>query len=78
MELTYDVTQTNWTKINDYDINTNWCKKVKKVKAISRRVYSVHTSQGEIRFRLTLRIILQLIQAYYTSNITIDSGLLYV
>ena len=27
-----------------------------------RRVYSVHPFQGEIRFRLTLRVILQLIR----------------
>ena len=39
-----------------------------------RRVCNVHPSQGDIRFRLTLRVILQLIWAYFTNNITIDSS----
>ena len=65
--------QKNCSKVNDYNIKTNWYKKVeqKTYTKISRinegspttigRVYSVHLSQGEIRFRLTIRVILQLI-----------------
>ena len=32
MEITYSEAQTKWTKINDYNMKTNRCKKVKKVK----------------------------------------------
>ena len=69
MELTYGVTQTNWTKINDYNIKTNRCKTVKQYRELNegspttiRRVYRIHQFQGNIRFRLTLRAILQLIR----------------
>ena len=58
----------NRTKINDYNITTNWCKKVNESginegsPTTIRRVYGVHTFQGEIKFRLTLRVISQLIR----------------
>ena len=49
-------------------------KKVRQYRELTRDllqpleeyIRSVHPSQGEIRFSLTLRVILQLIQAYFT------------
>ena len=64
MELTYIESQANWTKINDYNIKTNWCKKVKKVK----------------QYRELTRDLLQPLEEYIVFIILkekLDLGLLY-